>query len=182
MCEYHDREWGVPSYDDRHLFEMLVLEGAQAGLSWSTILGKRTSYNAAFDAFEPERIAQYDDAKLSSLVLNPGIVRNRLKIRSTVTNANAFLATRAEHATFAEYLWGWVDGRPIVNRPASMAEIPSRTDLSDRLSKDLKRRGFTFVGTTIVYAYLQAVGVVDDHLATCWFKGPRRGSRPSARR
>ncbi len=178
MREYHDLEWGVPSHDDRHLFEMLVLEGAQAGLSWSTVLHKRGSYRSAFDMFDPEQIARYDDAKLSSLVTDPGIVRNRLKIRSAVTNAHAFLATRAQHGSFATYLWSWVDGRPIVNRPSSMGEVPSRTDLSDRISKDLKRQGFTFVGTTIVYAYLQAVGVVDDHVVDCSFKRSARTSKP----
>jgi DNA-3-methyladenine glycosylase I len=167
MQAYHDTEWGVPSRDDRHLFEMLLLEGAQAGLSWSTILAKRENYRAALDGFDPERVAGYGEAKLASLLADPGIVRNRLKVRATVTNARAFLATREEHGSFATYLWGWVGGRPVVNRPRSPAELAPRTELSDRISKDLARRGFTFVGSTIVYAYLQSVGVVDDHLATC---------------
>jgi DNA-3-methyladenine glycosylase I len=167
MGAYHDHEWGVPSHDDIHLFEMLLLEGAQAGLSWSTILAKRDNYRGALDGFDPERIARYDEPKLASLLADPGIVRNRLKVRATVTNARAFLATRDEHGDFASYLWGWVDGTPIVNRPRTMADLPARTALSDDVSKDLKRRGFTFVGSTIVYAYLQAVGLVDDHLVGC---------------
>jgi len=167
MRDYHDHEWGVPSRDDTHLFEMLLLEGAQAGLSWSTILGKRENYRQALDGFDPDRIVHYDEAKLASLLANPGIVRNRLKVRATVTNARAFLATREEHGTFASYLWAWVDDTPVVNRPESMADLPSRADLSDAIAKDLKRRGFTFVGSTIIYAYLEAVGVVDDHLVGC---------------
>jgi DNA-3-methyladenine glycosylase I len=167
MGAYHDQEWGVPSRDDTHLFEMLVLEGAQAGLSWSTILAKRENYRRAFDGFDPERVARYDEAKIARLLEDAGIVRNRLKVRGTVTNAQAFLALRRQDGSFAEYLWAWVDGAPVVNRPRTGAEVPARTDLSDRISKDLKRRGFTFVGSTIIYAFLQAVGVVDDHLATC---------------
>jgi DNA-3-methyladenine glycosylase I len=167
MRAYHDDEWGVPSHDDTHLFEMLLLEGAQAGLSWSTILNKRSNYRRALDGFDPERIARYDDAKLAALLDDPGIVRNRLKVRATVTNAQAFLVTRGQHGTFGHYLWAWVDDTPVVNHPRSTADLPTRTDLSDRISKDLKRRGFTFVGSTIVYSYLQAVGVVNDHLVTC---------------
>lgn len=167
MGDYHDAEWGVPSRDDRHLFELLLLEGAQAGLSWSTILTKRDNYRQAFDGFDAERIAAYDDARLARLLANPGIVRNRLKLRAAVTNARAFLTLREAQGSFAGYLWGWVGDRPVVNRPRSPAEVPARTALSDGLSKDLRRRGFTFVGSTIVYAYLQAVGVVNDHLATC---------------
>jgi DNA-3-methyladenine glycosylase I len=167
MRAYHDDEWGVPSHGERHLFEMLLLEGAQAGLSWSTILAKRDNYRLAFDGFDAERIARYGEDKLAVLLENPGIVRNRLKVRAAVTNARAFLATRDEYGSFADYLWAWVDDTPIVNRPRSMGDVPARTDLSNRIGKDLKRRGFTFVGSTIVYAYLQAVGVVDDHLVTC---------------
>jgi DNA-3-methyladenine glycosylase I len=167
MRHYHDEEWGVPSHDDRHRFEFLILEGAQAGLSWSTILNKREGYGQAFDDFDPHRIVRYDEAKLVELLANPGIVRNRLKVRGTVTNARAFLETQDEFGSFATYLWAWVDGKPLLNRPRSMADLPARTDLSDRLGRDLKRRGFTFVGSTIVYAYLQAVGVVNDHLVTC---------------
>ncbi len=167
MRRYHDEEWGIPSHDDRHLFELLILEGAQAGLSWSTILNKRENYRRAFDGFDPQRIAGYDHGKIADLLDDPGIVRNRLKVRGTVTNAQAFLKTCDEFGSFASYLWGWVDGTPIINRPRSMADLPARTDLSDRIGKDLKRRGFTFVGSTIVYAHLQAVGVVNDHLITC---------------
>lgn len=171
MRRYHDEEWGVPSQDDGHLFEMLVLEGAQAGLSWSTILNKREAYRRAFDGFDPTRIARYDEDKVASLLQDSGIVRNRLKVRGTVTNARAFLGIRQEHGSFASYLWSFVDGSPVVNTPRSMADLPARTELSDRIGKDLKRLGFTFVGSTIVYAYLQAVGVVDDHLVGCPAKG-----------
>jgi DNA-3-methyladenine glycosylase I len=167
MRRYHDEEWCVPSHDDRHLFEFLILEGAQAGLSWSTILNKREGYRQAFDDFDPHRVVRYDEAKLVELLANPGIVRNRLKVRGTVSNARAFLETQDEFGSFATYLWAWVDGKPLVNRPRSMADLPARTDLSDRVGRDLKRRGFTFVGSTIVYSYLQAVGVVNDHLVTC---------------
>jgi DNA-3-methyladenine glycosylase I len=167
MRAYHDTEWGVPSRDDRYLFEMLLLEGAQAGLSWATILNKRDNYRRALDGFDPERIAGYDAAKLAGLLADPGIVRNRLKVAGTVRNAQAFLATQQQYGSFASYLWPWVDGTPVRNRPASTADLPARTPLSDQLSKDLKRRGFTFVGSTIVYSYLQAVGLVNDHLASC---------------
>jgi DNA-3-methyladenine glycosylase I len=167
MRRYHDEEWGVPSHDDRHLFELLILEGAQAGLSWSTILNKRAGYRRAFDGFDPNPIAHYGEAKLAELLEDPGIVRNRLKVRGTVTNAQAFLATVDEFGSFAEYMWRWVDGTPIANRPRSMADLPARTDLSDRIGKDMKRRGFTFVGSTIIYSYLQSVGIVSDHLVTC---------------
>jgi DNA-3-methyladenine glycosylase I len=167
MRAYHDTEWGVPSHDERYLFEMLLLEGAQAGLSWATILNKRDNYRRALDGFDPELIAGYDAAKLDGLLADPGIVRNRLKVAGTVKNARAFLATQQQHGSFASYLWSWVDGTPLRNRPASTADLPTRTPLSDQLSKDLKRRGFTFVGSTIMYSYLQAVGVVNDHLAGC---------------
>ena len=169
MRDYHDREWGVPAHDDAYLFELLMLEGAQAGLSWSTVLNKRESYRAAFDSFDYERMAGYDDAKFEALMGDAGIIRNRLKVRSTAKNAKAFLATRDEHGSFDAYLWAWVDGTPIQNRPRSTAGLPTSTELSDRLSKDLKKRGFTFVGSTIVYSYLQAVGLINDHLATCPF-------------
>ena len=170
MRRYHDEEWGVPSWDDRHLFEMLVLEGAQAGLSWSTILNKREGYRRAFAGFDPHRVARYGEARITSLLDDPGIVRNRLKVRGTVTNARAFLQIEKEHGSFAAYLWRFVDGQPVVNRPRSMADLPARTELSDHIAKDLKRHGFTFVGSTIVYSLLQAVGVVDDHLVSCPFK------------
>jgi DNA-3-methyladenine glycosylase I len=168
MRSYHDEEWGVASRDDRHLFEMLILEGAQAGLSWSTVLNKRQSYRQAFDLFDPVRVARYGEEKIVSLLDDPGIIRNKLKVRGTVTNARAFLAVVDEFGSFSSFLWSWVDGTPIVDRPERTADLPARTELSDRMSKDLKRRGFTFVGSTIVYSFLQAVGVVDDHLVTCF--------------
>jgi DNA-3-methyladenine glycosylase I len=170
MRDYHDEEWGVPSHDDTHLFEMLVLEGAQAGLSWSTILNKRENYRRAFDGFDAARVARYSDKKVARLLEDPGIVRNRLKVRGTVTNAQAFVAVQSEHGSFQSYIWTWVDGTTLVNRPKTMADLPARTDLSDRLSKDLKGRGFTFVGSTIVYSFLQSVGLIDDHLVTCPWK------------
>ncbi len=167
MRLYHDDEWGVPSHDERHLFEMLVLEGAQAGLSWSTILNKRENYRRAFAGFDPRRVSRFDEKKIATLLDDPGIVRNRLKVRGAVTNARAVLAIEKEHGSFDAYLWAWVDGRRIINRPRSMADVPARSELSDRLSKDLKRRGLTFVGSTIVYSFLQSVGAVDDHLVSC---------------
>lgn len=167
MGRYHDDEWGVPSHDERHLFEMLILEGAQAGLSWSTILNKRENYRRAFAGFDPRRVSRFGDDKITRLLADPGIVRNRLKVRGTVTNARAVLAIDDEHGSFDAYLWHWVDGRRVVNQPRTMADVPARSELSDRLSKDLKRRGLTFIGSTIVYSFLQAVGVIDDHLVTC---------------
>ena len=178
---YHDEEWGRPVHDDRRLFEMLTLEGAQAGLSWSTILRKREGYRRAFADFDPKRVARFDARKRAALMRDPGIVRNRLKIDSTVTNARAFLEVQREHGSFARYLWSFVQGKPVVSRPASLAEVPARTPLSDRISKDLKRRGFRFVGTTIVYAYLQAVGVVDDHARDCFLGRGRSMLRASRR-
>ena len=169
---YHDDEWGVPSHDDRHLFEMLILEGAQAGLSWITILRKRAAYRKAFDRFDPKRIARYDAKKLRALLADEGIVRNRLKIHGTVRNARAFLDVQREFGSFDAYLWPFVGGAPKINRPRTMKDVPPRTAESDALSKDLKKRGFTFVGSTICYAYMQAVGMVNDHLSTC----PSRGS------
>ncbi|MBO0693979.1 MAG: DNA-3-methyladenine glycosylase I [Acidimicrobiaceae bacterium] len=173
MRVYHDTEWGVPSHDERHLFEMLVLEGAQAGLSWSTILNKRTNYRRAFDGFDPGEVARYEDAKIDALLVDPGIVRNRLKVRAAVTNARAFLAVQEEHGSFDEYLWAWVDRKPVIHRPRVPGDLVARSDLSDRMGKDLKRLGFTFVGSTIVYAFLQAVGVIDDHLVSCPAKTPQ---------
>jgi DNA-3-methyladenine glycosylase I len=164
---YHDDEWGVPSHDDRHLFEMLILEGAQAGLSWITILRKRAAYRKAFDRFDPQRIAQYDAKKLRALLADEGIVRNRLKIHGTVRNARAFLDVQREFGSFDAYLWPFVGGAPKNNRPRSMKDVLPRTPESDALSKDLKKRGFTFVGSTICYAYMQAVGMVNDHLLGC---------------
>ena len=168
MIAYHDREWGVPIHDDRRLFEFLILEGAQAGLSWSTILKKREAYRAAFDGFEPAAVARYSSARQTRLMANDGIVRNRLKIAAAVQNARAFLDIQREFGSFDAYLWPFVEGRPVVNSPATIRDVPARTDVSDRLSKDLKRRGFNFVGSTICYAFMQAVGMVNDHCHTCF--------------
>jgi DNA-3-methyladenine glycosylase I len=165
---YHDREWGRPVHDDRLLFEMLTLEGAQAGLSWLTILRKRAGYQKAFAGFDPRKVARFDAARQARLLSNAGIVRNRLKIASTVSNARAFLAVQREFGSFDRYLWAFVDGRPVRNRARANKPLPARTDLSDRISKELKKRGFRFVGSTIVYAYLQAVGVVNDHMRGCF--------------
>jgi len=167
---YHDDEWGRPVRDDARLFEMLILEGAQAGLSWITILKKRDNYRRAFAQFDAEKVARFDAKKRARLMLDEGIVRNRLKIESTVDNARAFLRMR-EQGSFSDWLWAFVDDEPIVNVPKSMAQVPARTELSDTISKELKRRGFRFVGSTIVYAFLQATGVVDDHLADCFCAG-----------
>ena len=165
---YHDEEWGVPLRDDRALFEFLVLEGAQAGLAWITVLRKREGYRAAFDNFDPAKVARYSDRTLQRLLNNPRIVRNRLKVFSTRQNARAFLAVQEEWGSFSNYIWHFVDGKPVQNRWRSMAEVPATSPLSDRISKDLKRRGFGFVGTTIVYAHMQATGMVNDHLASCF--------------
>jgi DNA-3-methyladenine glycosylase I len=165
---YHDREWGVPQHDDRVLFEFLVLEGAQAGLSWDTILRKRDNYRAAFDNFDAKKISRYDQRKLDSLMRNQGIVRNRLKILSVVKNAKAFLEVQTEFGSFDRYLWQFVGGKPRVNALKSLSQIQSRTAESDALSKDLKKRGFTFVGSTICYAFMQAIGMVNDHMVTCF--------------
>jgi DNA-3-methyladenine glycosylase I len=167
MAAYHDEEWGVPLHDDRRLFEFIMLEGAQAGLSWSTILNKRENYRHAFDSFDPAKVARYGARETRRLLGDAGIVRNRQKIASAIGNARAFLAVREEFGTFDRYIWDFVDGKPIVNRWATTKQIPPRTPLSDTISKDLKLRGFSFVGTTIVYAHLQATGVVNDHLVTC---------------
>ena len=165
---YHDDEWGVPVHDDRQLFEMLTLEGAQAGLSWLTILRKRNNYRAAFDNFEPAIVAAYGEEKIAELLANEGIVRNRLKIRGTVQNARAFLEIQREFGSFDRYFWGFVDGQPIKHARTGLGDVPAKTDLSDRISKDLKKRGFTFVGSTIIYAHMQATGMVNDHLVTCF--------------
>jgi len=172
MIAYHDHEWGVPQHDDRVLFEFLILEGAQAGLSWETILKKRENYRAAFDAFDPTRIARYDARRVAKLMTNEGIVRNRLKIDSTIANAKAFLKVQKEFGTFDRYLWSFVGHEPKLNTFKSMKEVPAKTPESGALSKDLKRRGFNFVGSTICYAMMQAVGMVNDHLTTC-FRHPR---------
>lgn len=165
---YHDTEWGVPLHDDRALFELLTLEGAQAGLSWITVLRKRETYRQAFAGFDPEKVARFTEADQAALMLNPGIVRNRLKIASTIDNARAFLAIQAEFGSFDAWLWRFVDGQPIQNQLRSLAEAQASTALSDELSKALKRRGFRFVGTTICYAFMQAAGLVNDHVTDCF--------------
>jgi DNA-3-methyladenine glycosylase I len=167
MAAYHDAEWGVPVHDDRLLFEFLILEGAQAGLSWETVLKKRDAYREAFDNFDAEVIARYKARKVESLLANAGIVRNRLKIAATIQNAKAFKSVCSEFSSFDSFIWQFVGGKTIQNRRRSMAEVPSRSDQSDAMSKELKRRGFKFVGTTICYAYMQAVGMVNDHLISC---------------
>ncbi len=165
---YHDTEWGVPSHDDRVLFELLILEGAQAGLSWITILKKRAAYRSAFDSFDARKIARYDDSKIALLMANEGIVRNRLKISAAVQNAQAFLAVQKEFGTFDRYIWQFVDGRPLQNRLRKTDQLPARTDRSDAMSKDLTQRGFKFAGSTICYAFMQATGMVNDHLVSCF--------------
>jgi DNA-3-methyladenine glycosylase I len=165
---YHDREWGVPVHDDQTLFEFLLLEGAQAGLSWDTILQKRENYRAAFDGFDPDKIARYQAKKIRQLLANEGIVRNRLKVASAVQNAKAFLAVQEEFGSFDRYIWLFVDGRPRINKWRSMKQVPPRTTQSDAMSKDLRKRGFNFVGSTICYAFMQAVGMVNDHMVDCF--------------
>jgi len=165
---YHDKEWGVPSHEDRHLFEFLILEGAQAGLSWDTILRKRENYRAAFSQFNPQRIARYDQKKVDGLMNDPGIIRNKLKIHSAIGNAKAFLKVQKEFGSFDEYIWQFVDGKPRINSIRSTRQLPARTAQSDAMSKDLKKRGFNFVGSTICYAYMQAVGMINDHMITCF--------------
>ena len=171
---YHDTEWGVPQHDDTRLFEMLLLEGAQAGLSWLTVLKKRDAYRSAFNQFDPRKIARYDARKLARLLANDGIIRNRLKIQSAVTNARAFLAVQAAFGSFDAYIWRFVDGRPKQNAWARLDQVPARTAESDALSRDLKARGFTFVGSTICYAHMQATGMVNDHLVSCFRHGAVR--------
>ena len=165
---YPDTEWGVPQHDDRVLFEFLVLEGAQAGLSWDTVLRKRDHYRKVFDNFDPARVARYDAARIEALLQDPGIIRNRLKVESAITNARHFLDVQGEFATFDRYIWGFVGGRPIVNRRRGLKNLPARTVQSDAMSEDLKRRGFRFVGSTICYAFMQACGLVNDHLVGCF--------------
>jgi DNA-3-methyladenine glycosylase I len=165
---YHDEEWGVPVHDDRRLFEFLILEGAQAGLSWSTILNKRKSYRRAFARFDPEKVARFGARDIKRLLADAGIVRNRLKIESAIGNARAFLEVRREFGSFDAYLWRFVEGRPVQHRRRSLKDVPPRTALSDAVSKDLRKRGFRFVGSTIVYAFMQAVGMVNDHLVNCF--------------
>lgn len=165
---YHDEEWGVPLHEDQRLFEFLLLEGAQAGLSWITILRKREAYRKAFDGFDPGKVAQYGDSKLDSLLQDAGIVRNRLKIQSAVINAQKFLEVQEAFGSFDSYIWQFVDGKPVQNRWRSLAEIPASTQVSDAMSKDLKQRGFKFVGSTICYAFMQATGMVNDHTTDCY--------------
>ena len=165
---YHDTEWGVPQHDDQVLFEFLILEGAQAGLSWSTILSKRENYRRAFDGFDPARMAKYREAKVAKLLADEGIVRNRLKIAAAVQNAKSFLAVQKEYGSFDRYIWQFVDGHPLQNAWRSSAQVPARTPQAERMSNDLLRRGFKFVGPTICYAYMQAVGMVNDHLVSCY--------------
>jgi DNA-3-methyladenine glycosylase I len=166
--QYHDEEWGVPVHDDRTLFEFLILEGAQAGLSWSTILNKRENYRSAFDGFDPRRIADYRPNKIKGLLADPGIVRNKLKIASAIGNAKAFLRVQDEFGTFDHYIWQFVGGKPLINKRKSLGQVPARTLESDAMSKDLQRRGFKFVGSTICYAFMQAVGMVNDHVVDCF--------------
>ncbi len=168
LIRYHDEEWGVPVHDDRTLFEFLILEGAQAGLTWSTILNKRDNYRKAFDGFDPTRVARYDRRKIDRLLRDPGIVRNQLKVSSAVANARAFLRVQKEFGNFDSYVWQFVDGKPQLNSPRSLKQVPARTPASDAISKDLKKRGFNFVGSTICYAFMQAVGMVNDHVVDCF--------------
>ena len=165
---YHDKEWGVPVYDDRTQFEFLILEGAQAGLSWSTILNKREGYRRAFADFDAEKVARFTKKRVEKLLQNPAIVRNRLKVESTVSNAKAFLAVQQEFGSFSDYIWGFVDAEPIQNRFRKDGDIPATSPVSDQLSKDLKKRGFRFVGSTIIYAHMQATGLVNDHIVGCF--------------
>ena len=165
---YHDEEWGVPLHDDRALFELLILEGAQAGLSWSTILNKRDRYRQVFDGFDAPKVARYGERKVAALLEDPGIVRNRLKVHAAVTNAKAFLEVRKEFGTFDAYIWSFVEGRPVRNGWSDLKQVPARTAQSDAMSKDLKKRGVKFVGSTICYAFMQATGMVNDHLVSCF--------------
>lgn len=184
MLAYHDTEWGVPLHDDRRLFEFLVLEGAQAGLNWDLILARREGYRNAFAGFDPQKVARFTPARLTRLLQDPGIVRNRLKVESAVANARAFLKVQEEFGSFAAYQWRFVDGRPVQNAWRSLKELPARTPRSDAFSKDLKQRGFRFVGSTIVYAHMQAVGMVNDHIAGCFRHaelGGAAGGRPRRR-
>lgn len=168
LIDYHDHDWGVPVYDDRKLFEMLILEGAQAGLSWLTILKRRDNYRQAFDHFDPAIIANYDDAKIEALLQDAGIIRNKLKVNAAVTNAKCYLEVQKEYGTFSDYIWRFVDGKPIINHWKNHDEVPATTAESDQMSKDLKKRGFKFVGPTICYAYMQSIGMVNDHITNCF--------------
>ncbi len=168
--DYHDKEWGVPVHDDRLLFEFLILEGAQAGLSWSTILQRREGYRKAFDNFDVKKVAKYDEAKIQKLLVDERIIRNQLKIRSAVKNAQAFIAIQKEFGSFDAYLWAFVDGKPLQNKVKTMKDVPAKTEVSDKIAKDLKKRGMNFVGSTIIYAFMQAIGMVNDHLDECFRK------------
>ena len=168
MIEYHDMEWGVPVHYDRKLFEFIVLEGAQAGLSWSTVLRRRENYRAAFDGFDPEKVAMYDEDRIQALLSDTGIIRNRLKVRSAVSNASAFLEVAGEFGSFSRYMWRFVEGRPVMSGFSTMADLPATSPVSDAMSRDMKKRGFRFVGTTICYAHMQSVGMVNDHVVSCF--------------
>lgn len=174
---YHDEEWGVPVHEDRKWYEFIVLDGAQAGLSWDTVLKKRENYRAAFDGFDPAKVARYDKRKVERLLADPGIIRNRLKINSAITNASAFLRIQEELGSFDDYIWRFVNAAPVINRWKSPKEIPTRTNISDAMSKDLKQRGFNFVGTTICYAFMQAAGMVNDHLVSCFRHAELTGNK-----
>ena len=167
---YHDKEWGKPIYDDETIFEFLILESFQAGLSWYTILAKRENFRAAFDYFDYQKIAQYSEDKVEELIQNTGIIRNRLKILATINNAQKFMEVQKEFGSFSKYIWGFVNHEPIVNRPKTLKEVPATTEISDALAKDLKKRGFKFMGSTVVYAHMQATGMVNDHVEDCWIK------------
>ena len=167
---YHDEEWGKPIYDDETIFEFLILESFQAGLSWYTILAKRENFRAAFDQFDYQKIAQYSEEKVEELIQNTGIIRNRLKILATINNAQKFMEVQKEFGSFSKYIWGFVNHEPIVNRPKTLKEVPATTEISDALAKDLKKRGFKFMGSTVVYAHMQATGMVNDHVEDCWIK------------
>ena len=166
--KYHDEEWGTPVYDDPTLFEFLILETFQAGLSWYTVLAKRESFREAFDQFDYQKIAQYPEDKIQELMANPSIIRNQLKIRAAVSNAVAFMKVQEEFGSFSKYIWGFTDGKPIDNKPKTLKDVPATTPLSDAISKDLKKRGFKFVGSTVVYAHMQATGMINDHVENCW--------------
>jgi len=168
--KYHDEEWGNPHHDDKLLFELLILEGAQAGLSWNTILKKRNNYRNAFNNFDPKKVATYDEKKINELIQNEGIVRNKLKIRSTIQNAKVFLEIQKEFKSFDKYIWSFTNNKQIINHPKTIREIQTKSELSDTISKDLKRRGMNFVGSTIIYSYLQAIGIIEDHVETCFRK------------
>lgn len=167
---YHDQEWGKPIYDDETIFEFLILESFQAGLSWYTILAKRENFRAAFDQFDYQKIAEYSEDKVEELIQNAGIIRNRLKILATINNAQKFMEVQKEFGSFSKYIWGFVNHEPIINRPKTLKEVPATTEISDGLAKDLKKRGFKFIGSTVVYAHMQATGMVNDHVEDCWIK------------